>query len=77
MKDPEALESEVARIVSRILRVDVGADASRLNVPGWDSLRHVEILFAIEEAYGVTLDEAEMAALDSVKRLAKRVGAPR
>ena len=77
MKDPEALESEVARIVSRILRVDVGADASRLNVPGWDSLRHVEILFAIEEAYGVTLDEAEMAALDSVKRLAKRVGTPR
>ncbi len=77
MKDPETLESEVARIVSRILRVDVGADASRLNVPGWDSLRHVEILFAIEEAYGVTLDEAEMAALDSVKRLAKRVGAPR
>lgn len=77
MKDPKTLESEVARIVSRILRVDVGADASRLNVPGWDSLRHVEILFAIEEAYGVTLDEAEMAALDSVKRLARRVGAPR
>lgn len=77
MKDPDALELEVARIVSGILRVDVGVDASRLNVPGWDSLRHVEILFAVEEAYGLTLDEAEMAALDSVKSLARRVGTTR
>jgi len=77
MKDSDALELEVARIVSGILRVDVGVDASRLNVPGWDSLRHVEILFAVEEAYGVTLDEAEMAALDSVKSLARRVSMPR
>lgn len=77
MKDSDALELEVARIVSGILRVDVGVDASRLNVPGWDSLRHVEILFAVEEAYGVTLDEAEMAEMDSVKSLARRVGTPR
>lgn len=77
MKDPDALELEVARIVSGILRVDVGVDASRLNVPGWDSLRHVEILFAVEEAYGMTLDEAEMATLDSVKSLARRVGTTR
>lgn len=72
MKDPKNLEIEVAKLISEILGETVGSDASRLTVAGWDSLKHMEIIFAFEEAYGVRLDEAEMAALSSVKGLAER-----
>ena len=72
MKDLKNLEIEVAKLVSEILGEPVGLDASRLTAAGWDSLKHMEIIFAFEEAYGVRLDEAEMAALSSVKGLAER-----
>ena len=72
MKDPKNLEIEVAKLVSEILGETVGTDASRLTVARWDSLKHMEVIFAFEEAYGVRLDEAEMAALSSVKGLAER-----
>jgi len=72
MKNPKNLEIEVAKLVSEILGETVGSDASRLTVARWDSLKHMEVIFAFEEAYGVRLDEAEMAALSSVKGLAER-----
>jgi acyl carrier protein len=72
MKDRKNLEIEVAKLVSEILSEPVGPEASRLTVVGWDSLKHMEVIFAFEEAYGVRLDEAEMAVLTSVKGLAER-----
>ena len=72
MKDLKNLEIEVAKLVSEILGEPVGPEASRVMVARWDSLKHLEISFAFEEAYGVRLDEAEMAALSSVKGLAER-----
>ena len=72
MKDPKNLEIEVAKLVSEILGETVGSDASRLTVARWDSLKHMEVIFAFEEAYGVRLDEAEMTALSSDKGLAER-----
>lgn len=36
----------------------------RANVPEWDSLSHVEIIYAVEESLGVTFSEEEMASLD-------------
>ena len=40
-------------------------------------LRHVEIIFAFEEAYGITLEEAEMTDLKTVKSLARRAASAR
>lgn len=73
MKDLKTLETEVAKLASEILGEAVGPDASRLTVARWDSLKHMEIIFAFEEAYGLRLDEAEMASLSSVRGLAERV----
>jgi acyl carrier protein len=72
MKDLKTLETEVAKLASEILGEAVGPDASRLTVARWDSLKHMEIIFAFEEAYGLRLDEAEMASLSSVRGLAER-----
>jgi acyl carrier protein len=77
MKDLNCLEQEIAQMVSEITGENVGVEASRDSVPAWDSLRHVEVIFAFEEAYGITLEEAEMADLKSVKGLAQRAAAAR
>ena len=72
MKDRTRLESEIAKLVSDILGHHRDAEGSRDNVTSWDSLRHVEVIFAFEAAYGISLTEAEMASIRSVKDLADR-----
>ena len=63
---------EIAKLVSDILGETVGIEGTRDTVPAWDSLRHVEVIFSFEEAYGLRLTESEMASLRSVKDLAER-----
>ena len=77
MKDLNCLELEIAQMVSEITGETVGVEATRESVPSWDSLRHVEVIFAFEEAYGITLEEAEMADLKTVKSLARRAASAR
>ena len=77
MKDLNCLELEIAQMVSEITGETVGVEATRESVPAWDSLRHVEIIFAFEEAYGITLEEAEMTDLKTVKSLARRAASAR
>ena len=77
MKDLKCLELEIAQMVSEITGETVGVEATRESVPAWDSLRHVEIIFAFEEAYGLTLEEAEMTDLKTVKSLARRAASAR
>jgi acyl carrier protein len=72
MKDRSILEAEIARLASDVLGEQVDVAGARDTVPAWDSLRHVEIIFSFEEAYGIRLTESEMAHLRSVKDLADR-----
>jgi acyl carrier protein len=39
----------------------------------WDSLKHVEVIFALEDRFGVRFSEAEMAQMDSVGKITERV----
>lgn len=66
------LEEEVRLLVARMLGLDVAAtgDLRRENTERWDSLKHVEIIFALEDAYGVRFDESEFAGLDSPSAIA-------
>lgn len=49
------------------------------NVPGWDSMNHVQVMLKVEEAFGVRFKHAEIAAFenvgDMVKAIRKRVSA--
>jgi short-subunit dehydrogenase/acyl dehydratase/acyl carrier protein len=77
--------SPIAAIVRSVLRLPSGIDLSgaALGVtPGWDSLRHIELLLQIEAATGVRFGSEELAAahsfstLDALceKKLAARTG---
>lgn len=60
-----------------VLKTEVNADTSVHNTPQWDSLRHIEVIFAVEDATGVQFDEAELSELNSVARIVAAIEAKR
>ena len=54
------------QIVGNVLRVDpveLTEDSNAQNTPRWDSLRHIEVIFAVESAYHVRFTMPEIASL--------------
>jgi acyl carrier protein len=65
----EQIEAKVVAVLSAILRQPVEASATREALAQWDSLKHIEIVFALEEELEIQFAEAELTELDSVKRI--------
>ena len=70
-----AVESEVRQLLAKMLGPGAtgGGDMRRADLAQWDSLKHVEIVFALEDQFGVRFDESEFATLDSVPAIAAAV----
>jgi acyl carrier protein len=73
------VKDEVDRAVRSVLGTVFGRPIaqdeplSARTEPSWDSLRHVEVLLAVEGALDVRFDEDELAQLDSVEKLVRSV----
>lgn len=59
--------TEVRALLRTILGIAAKQDAElrRADLDAWDSLKHMEIVFALEDRYGVCFDESEFPALDT------------
>ena len=60
---------KLEQIVAKVLAVDVStiSDASNAkNTPNWDSMRHIELLLAVEVAYGVQFTMAEITSMQNL-----------
>jgi len=66
------LQSDVRELIARILELPPSSsvDVLRRDTREWDSLKHMEIVFALEDRFGVTFDESEFPALDSCAAIA-------
>ncbi len=62
----------VIALVGDILGRQVDVESSMENTPEWDSLKHMQVIFAFEDALGTRLAEEEMSALRSVRALIDR-----
>jgi len=69
------INDEIRAILSAVLKRPVGPDEKvvRREEPRWDSLKHIEIIFAVEDALNVQYDEDEVATLDSLAALVESV----
>jgi acyl carrier protein len=74
MMDHQA-ERQVRDVLKTVLGRPIGPGERlmRASEPAWDSLRHVEILLAIEGVCDVRFDEEEMGTLDSLEKLVESV----
>jgi acyl carrier protein len=48
---------------------ELGPQSSRQTVVQWDSLKHMHLMLALEEAFGIEFDDQELASLDSAQAL--------
>lgn len=65
------MDEKLQRILENVLEVDSIDDAaSSETVTSWDSLRHLQLITAIEEEYGIQFEPEEMMELHTVSAIA-------
>lgn len=69
--EPESIERTVGQLVALALGcpADDALQLTRDTAGGWDSLKHMEILFAVEDELGIQFREDELAELGSVRAI--------
>lgn len=66
------LFEQVRQIAADILEVpatSLGAESSTENVDSWDSVHHLNLILALEEAFDLQLEPEEIDRMNSVSRI--------
>ena len=69
-------ERRVREVIAAVLGLEpeaVGAYGSAGSIDGWDSMRQINIIFALEDEFGVHFSDDEVAGLSSVRALCDAV----
>ena len=80
MDDSREAQRRLEEIVRDTLGIVLGRDIAagdpvvRKEQPDWDSLKHVELVFALEDALGIRFDVDEIGELISVASIAELAG---
>jgi acyl carrier protein len=62
--DDDALRQVMATVL-RVPADSIGPDSSMDTVPGWDSLRHLTLVLALEDEFGVQIPDEEAGSITS------------
>ena len=61
-------ENVLKQVMATLLNVDaasIGSDASMDNIPNWDSLRHMNLVLALEEEFKVSIPDEDAGNITS------------
>ena len=61
-------ESDLLELFRMVLGHPVTAAVARENEARWDSLKHMQLVFSVEEKFQVQFTEEEIPALDSFSK---------
>jgi acyl carrier protein len=64
-------KQRLAEIFAVVFGRPIPDAAGRNDVPEWDSLKHMQLVFAVEEQFGLQFSEEEIPRLDSMARFAE------
>jgi acyl carrier protein len=70
------MDERIRAIMAEVLRLPaerIGADAAIGTVPNWDSTAHMRMMIALEDAFGIELDESRMVEMTSFARIRSAV----
>ena len=71
---PDAIHSKVLEILQTVLKgTGISGETLRNETPEWDSLKHLEIVFSVEDAFSVEFSEDEIAEINSPVKIAEAV----
>lgn len=63
-------EDKLKQVMATMLKVEasvIDADSSIDNIPNWDSLRHMNLVLALEEEFGVVIPDEDAGNVTSYK----------
>ncbi len=61
---------KIKQVMSAVFEIPIESiadDASSDNIENWDSLRHLNLILALEEEFGVSIPDAEVGNLINYK----------
>ena len=62
------IESTLLEIFAVVLGHPVTPALKRAGETSWDSLKHIQLIFAVEEKFAVQFSEAEIPRMDSFEK---------
>lgn len=70
-----AIEATVRDVFEVVLKRPIAPQESisQETEGDWDSVRHIELLFMLEEEFGITFDEDEMSELQSFDEIVDKL----
>ena len=66
------MDEKIRTIMAEALRLPIdriGPDAAIGTVPNWDSTAHMRMMIALEDAFGIELDESRMVEMTSLAKI--------
>lgn len=66
------MDERIRAIMAEVLRLPaerIGADAAIGTVPNWDSTAHMRMMIALEDTFGIELDESRMVEMTSFAKI--------
>jgi len=67
------MTDKIIQIISEVLETEVDANVSQETCEEWDSLRHLNIMVALEDAFDVSFEPEEMAEMKSVSAIEQMI----
>lgn len=67
--DEQAIWSALTEVFREIFddpKLTIGQGTTAKDIPDWDSLAHIQLMVAIEQAFGMRFNTGEVAGLSSV-----------
>lgn len=64
------MEKKIKQIMSQVFNIDaqeITEDSTQDTIGNWDSLRHMSLVMALEEEFGLELDENQIIEMMSFK----------
>ena len=58
---------KILKTVSEVLAIEVDENTSQKNCDKWDSLQHLNIVVALEDAFDVSFEPEEIAQMKSIR----------
>ncbi len=66
------MDDQIRAIMAQALRLPlerIGPDAAIGTVPNWDSTAHMRMMIALEDEFGIDLDERDMVEMTSLAKI--------
>jgi acyl carrier protein len=63
------ISDELKRVILAVLELDeweIGDETIAAQIPGWDSLKHVSVIIAVEEHFNIRFNNIEILRLKNV-----------